>query len=86
MVYTAHKMAKISQAKKLRQEEQEKKKKLKEKAKKQQEASRKKALEELRRRREESGPPGEQNINLTNMDFPCLCKAGPSKQGSWSIM
>jgi len=58
MVYTAHKLAKISQAKKLRQEEQEKKKKQKETARKQREAARKKAAIDELRRRAESGPPG----------------------------
>nr|XP_002131483.1 gap junction beta-4 protein-like [Ciona intestinalis] len=57
MVYTAHKMTKISQAKKLRQDEMDKKKKMREEAKKLKEEARKKAMADRRRRLEESGPP-----------------------------
>ena len=50
IVYTAHKMTKIAEAKKLRKEEQDKKKKQKEQAKKLREDARKKA--------QSHGPPG----------------------------
>lgn len=57
MVYTAHKMEKISQAKKIRKEEQEKVKKQKEEAKKIRDEARKKMIEDKKRRAAEGHPP-----------------------------
>jgi len=57
MVYTAHKMEKISQAKKIRKEEQEKAKKQKEEAKKLRDEARAKMLEDKKRRAAEGHPP-----------------------------
>ena len=53
IVYTAHKMTKIAEAKKLRKEEQDERKKRKEQAKKLREEARKKAMAER-----DSVPPG----------------------------
>lgn len=57
MVYTAHKMEKISQAKKIRKEEEEKVKKQKEEAKKIRDEARKKMIEDKKRRAAEGHPP-----------------------------
>jgi len=63
IVYTAHKLTKIAEAKKLRKEEEDKIKKKKEKNRKQKEEARKKAGL--------NGPPGTMNLLLSDFYRPC---------------